>query len=158
MIVIHQAIYGEVQGKTSGHDLLAASDKSELFRRVSGYTDLADRPVEGVLSAPVVRGLFVEDHFLLIRTFPDKSSGMRSGRVFSHALFISKADLHRIHNLSNLLQYHLPSIQKEAKMHILEDLSAEAETISRAVNGREAAATNALLQNDPFIWLGDEGY
>ena len=89
MIIIHQAIYGEVQGKTSGHDLLAASDeKNELFRRVSGHTDLADRPEGGVLSSSVVRGLFTEDHFLLIKTFPDKSPGLRSGRVFSHALFI----------------------------------------------------------------------
>lgn len=159
MIVIHQAIYGEVQGKTSGHDLLAASDeKNELFRRVSGYTDLADRPEGGVLSSPVVRGFFAEDHFLLIKTFPDKSPGLRSGRVFSHALFIPKADLHLVRNLSNLFQYHLPGIQKEAKMHSLEYLSQEAITITGAVDGREAAATNALLQNQPFVWLGEEGY
>lgn len=159
MIIIHQAIYGEVQGKTSGHDLLAASDeKNELFRRVSGHTDLADRPEGGVLSDPVVRGFFAEDHFLLIKTFPDKSLGLRSGRVFSHALFIPKADLHRVRNLSSLFQYHLPGIQKEAKMHPLEYLSQEAMTITGAVDGREAAATNALLQNQPFVWLGEKGY
>ncbi|WP_445370088.1 effector-associated domain EAD1-containing protein (plasmid) [Methylomonas sp. HW2-6] len=159
MIVIHQAIYGELQGKTSGHDLLAASDeKNELFRRVSGYTDLADRPVGGILSSPVVRGFFAEDHFLLIKTFPDKSPGLRSGRVFSHALFIPKADLHRVRELSDLFQYHLPDIQKEAKMHSLEYLSQEAMTITGAVNGREAAATNALLEKQPFVWLGEEGY
>ena len=108
MIVIQQAIYGEVHGKTSGYDLLAASDeKNELFRRVSGYTDLADRPEGGILSSPVVRGFFAEDHFLLIKTFSDKSHGLRSGRVFSHALFIPKADLDRVRNLSNLFQYHL---------------------------------------------------
>jgi hypothetical protein len=159
MIVIHQAIYGEVQGKTSGHDLLAASDeKNELFRRVSGYTDLADRPAGGILSSPVVRGFFAEDHFLLIKTFPDKSPGLRSGRVFSHALFIPKADLHRVRDLSNLFQYHLPDIQKEAKMHSLEYLSQEAMTITGAVDGREAAATNALLEKQPFVWLGEEGF
>ncbi|PKP48546.1 MAG: hypothetical protein CVT94_07955 [Bacteroidetes bacterium HGW-Bacteroidetes-11] len=159
MIVIHQAIYGEVHGKTSGHDILAASDgKSELFRRVSGYTDLADRPEGGVLSGPVVRGFFAEDHFLLIKTFPDKSPGLRSGRVFSHALFIPNADLHRVRNLSNLFQYHLPGIQKEAKMYPLEYHSQEAIATTGAVDGREAAATNALLQNQPFVWLGEEGY
>lgn len=159
MIVIHQAIYGEVQGKTSGHDMLAASnEKNGLFRRVSGYTDLADRPEGGILSCPVVRGFFVEDHFLLIKTFPDKSPGLRSGRVFSHALFISKADLHRVRNLSNLFQYHLPGIQKEEKMTPLEYQSQEAMTSTVAVDGREAAATNALLQNQPFVWLGEEGY
>lgn len=159
MIVIHQAIYGEVQGKTFGHDLFAASDeKSELFRRVSGYTDLADRPEGGVLSGPVVRGIFAEDHFLLIKTFPDRSPGLRSGRVFSHALFIPKADLYRVRILSNLFQYHLPGIQKEAKMHPLEYHSQEAMVKTGAVDGREAAATNALLQNQPFVWLGEEGY
>jgi hypothetical protein len=159
MTIIQQAIYGEVQGKTSGHDLLAASDeKNELFRRVSGYTDLADRPEGGVLSSSMVRGLFAEDHFLLIKTFPDKSPGLRSGRVFSHALFIPKADLHRVNNLSNLFKYHLPSIQKEAKMHSLEYVSQEAKTIKGAVDGREAAATKALLENQLFVWLGEEGY
>jgi hypothetical protein len=159
MTIIHQAIYGEVQGKTSGHDLLAASDeKNELFRRVSGHTDLADRPEGGVLSSSVVRGLFAEDHFLLIKTFPDKSPGLRSGRVFSHALFIPKADIHRVNNLSNLFKYHLPSIQKEAKMHSLEYVSQEAKTIKGAVDGREAAATKALLENQLFVWLGEEGY
>ncbi|MDO8273588.1 MAG: hypothetical protein Q7U82_16965 [Gammaproteobacteria bacterium] len=159
MISIHQAIYGEVHGKTSGHDLLAASDeKNELFRRVSGHTDLADRPEGGVLSSPVVRGLFAEDHFLLIKTFPDKSPGLRSGRVFSHALFIPKADLDRVHNLSSLFKYHLSGIQKEAKMHSVEYLSQEAMTIAAAVDGREAAAVNALLESQPFVWLGEEGY
>jgi hypothetical protein len=159
MIVIHQAIYGEVPGKTSGHDMLAASDeKNELFRKVSGYTDLADRPEGGILSGPVTRGFFAEDHFLLIKTFPDKSPGLRSGRVFSHALFVPKADLHRVCNLSNLFQYHLPSIQKEAKMNILEYESPEAMKTTGVVDGREAAATNALLQNQPFVWLEEEGY
>lgn len=159
MTIIQQAIYGEVQGETSGHDLLAASDeKNELFRRVSGHTDLADRPEGGVLFSSVVRGLFAEDHFLLIKTFPDKSPGLRSGRVFSHALFIPNADLHRVHNLSNLFQYHLPSIQKEAEMLSLEYVSQEAMTITRAVDGREAAATNALLEGQPFVWLGEKGY
>lgn len=159
MIIIHQAIYGEVQGKTSGHGLLAASDeKNELFSRVSGYTDLADRPEGGVLSSSVIRGLFVEDHFLLIKTFPDKSPGLRSGRVFSHALFIPKTDLHRVNNLSNLFQYHLPSIQKEAEMHSFEYVLQEADTTTKTVDGREAAATNALLENQPFVWLGEEGY
>lgn len=159
MIVIHQAIYGEVQGKTSGHDLLASSDeKNELFKRVSGYTDLADRPAGGILSSPVVRGFLFEDHFLLIKTFPDKSPGLRSGRVFSHALFIPKADLHRVRDLSDLFQYHLPDIQKEVKMHPLEYLSQEAMTISGAVDGREVAATNALLEQQLFVWLGEEGF
>ena len=159
MIIIHQAIYGEVLGKTSGHDILASSDeKNELFRRVSGQTDLADRPEGGVLSSPIIRGFFAEDHFLLVKIFPDKSPGLRSGRVFSHALFIPKADLHLVHKLGNLFQYHLSSIQKEAKMPPLEYHSLEAMVPTGAVNGREATATIALLKNEPFVWLGEKGY
>lgn len=158
-MIIHQAIYGEVLGKTSGHDLLAASsDKNELFRRVSGFTDLADRPEGGELSDNVIRGFFAEDHFLLIKSFPDKSPGLRSGRVFSHALFIPEADLYRIHNLSNLFQYFLPDIQKEAKMYSLEYPSSQATAITGPVDGRQAAATNALVEKQPFVWLGDDGY
>lgn len=160
MIIIHQAIYGEVQGKTSGHDLLAASDeKNELFRRVSGHTDLADRPKGGVLSGPVVRVFFVEEHFLLIKTFPDKSPGLRSGRVFSHALFIPEADIHRIQNLVHLFQYFLSGIQKEAKMDSLEcPFLQETRVKTEAVDRREATATYALLENQPFVWMGEEGY
>lgn len=159
MIVIHQAIYGEVPGKTSGHDLLATLDeRNDLFRRVSGYTDLADRPEGGILSSPVVRGFFAEDHFLLIKTFPDKSPGLRSGRVFSHVLFIPKTDLHLVRNLGDLFQYHLSGIQKQAKMYPLEYHSQEAMAPTGAVYGRNATATNALLQNQPFVWLGEEGY
>lgn len=159
MIIIHQAIYGEMQGKTSGHGLLAASDeRTELFRRVSGQTDLADRPGGGVLSSPVVRGLFAEDHFLLIKTFPDNSPRLRTGRVFSHALFIPKSDLHRVNNLRDLFRFHLPGIQKEAKMHSLEYLPQEATTTTEAVDGREATAISALLENQPFVWLGENGY
>lgn len=159
MIIIHQAIYGEVPGETSGHDLLAASDETNnMFRRVSGYTDLADRPEGGILSYPVVRGFFTDDHYLLIKSFPDESPGLRSARVFSHALFISKADLHLVRNLLNLLQHHLSSIQKEAQMHPIEYQSPKSMSPRAEVNGREAIATNALLKGQPFVWLGMESY
>jgi|GEM_PF-3065684 len=159
MIVIQQAIYGEVKGRTIGHDLLCASnERSDLFKRVSGVTDLADRPEGGVLSSPVVRGVFAEEHFLLIKYFPDTNPIMRHGRVFAHTLFIRKTDLHQVSNLFDLFRHHLPGIQKEAEMlpieyHPHEDLAALA-----SVDGRQAAATNALLQNNPFVWLGEEGY
>ncbi|MEL6928778.1 MAG: hypothetical protein AAFO95_09095 [Cyanobacteria bacterium J06600_6] len=159
MIAIHQAIYGEVLGKTSGHDLLAASDNNkELFKRISGYTDLADRPEGGVLPSPIIRGFCVENHFLLIKTFPDKNPKLRSGRVFSHVLLIAKSDLVQVHSLSDLFQYHMSSIQKEAEMHLLKHQSPKTASNKRLVNEREAAATNALFQNLVFVWLGEEGY
>jgi formiminotetrahydrofolate cyclodeaminase len=159
MIVIQQAIYGEVQGRTSGHDLLVASEGSnKIFNQVSGKTDMSDRPEGSVLSGPVLRGFFAENHFLLIKTFPDISSGIRPGRVFSHALFIPQVDLHLVYNLSNLFQYHLSGIQKEAQMLPIEYEPQDAITRKAVVNEREAVATNALMESEPIVWLGEQGY
>ena len=158
MIVIQQAIYGEVPGQTSGHDLLAASgEKDELFRRVSGLTDLADRP-QGGIPNPIVRGLFAEDHFLLIKAFPDVNSGLRSGRLFVHVLFIAKSDLPKVRNISDLFRYHLSAIQKDAEMRPLEYDPQGTSGAECAANGRAAAATNALMNDKPFVWLGEKGY
>lgn len=158
MIVIQQATYGEVPGQSSGHDLLAASgEKDELFRRVSGLTDLADRPHGGIPN-PIVRGLFAEDHFLLIKAFPDVNSGLRSGRLFVHVLFIAKSDLHRVRNISDLFRYHLPAIHKDAEMRPLEYDPRATSGAQVAMTGRAAAASNALLTGKPFVWLGEKGY
>lgn len=158
MIVIEQAIYGEKQGVTSGHDLLAASkEKDDLFKWISGYTDLADRPEGGVLQAPIVRGFFVADHFLLIKTFPD-SETFRSGRVFAHALFIKKDDLPRVNDITDLFRFHLNAIDKEAKMASIEYVPVDVKSPSSSLNVQEKAATNALLAHERVVWLSEDGY
>ena len=158
MMIIEQAIYGEKQGVTSGHDLLADSkEKNELFKRVSGYTDLADRPEGGVLQWPVVRGFFVENHFLFIKTFPD-SETLRSGRVFAHALFIKKEDLPKIQDITDLFKFHLTAIDKEAAMSSIEYAPIEVNATLSSRDPREMAAINALLANERVVWLSEEGY
>ncbi|WP_420386630.1 hypothetical protein [Roseivirga sp.] len=158
MMIIEQAIYGEKQGVTSGHDLLAASEeKNELFERVSGYTDLADRPEGGVLQAPVVRGFFVQDHFLLIKTFPD-SQTLRSGRVFAHALFIKKEDLPKVKDITDLFKFHLTAIDKEAAMASIEYTPIDIKAPSSLLAPQEMAAVNALLADERVVWLSEEGY
>lgn len=159
MIIIQQAIYGEVPGKTVGHDLLVASDeKNELFRHVSGRTDLADRPQGGVLIKPIIRGLFAEDHFLLAKNFPNQSQELRSGRVFAHVLFIRKTDLPRMTQPSQLFKFLMPSINKEEEMPLLKYDPLDSKNLSDTVDGRAAAATNALLQEKNIAWLGETGY
>lgn len=159
MITIQQAIYGEIPGKTKGHDLLAATDKQrEFFRHVSGKTDLADRPQGGILNKPIVRGFFTDDHFLLVKNFPDRSQEVRSARVFAHVLFIRKADLHKVTHISQLFRSHMSDIHKEAEMPLLEYNPLDLNNLSGAVRGREEAATNALLQQKNFVWLGERGY
>lgn len=158
MMIIEQAIYGEKQGVTSGHDLLSASvEKNELFKRVSGYTDLADRPEGGVLKGPVVRGFFVEDHFLLIKTFPD-SETLRSGRVFAHALFIKKEDLPKVQDITDLFKLHLKTIDKEATMASIEYTPIDINARSSLLKPQEIAAVNALIENERAVWLSEEGY
>lgn len=158
MTIIEQAIYGERQGITSGHDLLAASqNKNELFKRVSGYTDLADRPEGGILRTPVVRGFFLSDHFMLVKTFPD-SETLRAGRVFAHALFVKKADLSKVKDITDLLKLHLSVIDKDAKMVSIEYAPMDTKTSSRLPNQQEIEGINALFIHERVIWLSEEGY
>ncbi len=159
MIVIQQAIYGEVPGVTSGYDILNSSgEKNDFPKRVSGSTDLADRPVGSVLSAPIVRGFCVEDYFLFVKTFPDTAPELRSGRVFSHVLFVPKNDLFRISDPSELFQFHLSGIEKDAEMFPINYHPNNIEVIKDRVDGRVVAATNALVFNEQFVWSGYKGY
>lgn len=159
MITIHQAIYGE----SSGHALLAKSDsKNEIFNRISGYTDLNDRPEGGALSQPIIKGIFIENHFALIKIFPDLNPGMRAGRVFSHALILDQTSFLEIKNIHDLLKFHLSSIDKKSKMEPITYDETNPELIQTKPSVREASAINAIVnyeQNkNSIVWLGEEGY
>lgn len=158
MITIHQAIYGE----KSGHALINSTDNGKFTSRISGYTDLADRPEGGVLLTSIIRGIWVDSNFLLIKTFPDLSPGMRSGRVFSHVLVISKDDIHQINDISELFQFHLSAIDKGVSLEPIQYRPSTKNTISAAIKGREAVAINALVEHANYTnciaWLNEDGY
>lgn len=158
MITIHQAIYGE----KSGHALLSSTDQGDISSRISGYTDLSDRPEGGVLSTSIIRGFWVDDHFLLIKTFPDLSSGMRSGRVFSHVLIIEKDDIHKIKDISDLFKFHLTDIDKDALLDPIQYNPTGNDAVLSIVNGRQVAGVNAIVKHSDYIdciaWLNEEGY
>ena len=97
MIRIEQAIYGE----QDGHNLLKSSfENSNIPKRLSGFTDLVDRPPTRVLSKPIIRGFYEEEHFLLIKSFPDLSEEVRTGRIFSHALILKKEEYLKLFDIS----------------------------------------------------------
>lgn len=158
MIEIHQAIFG--QGRDPGHSLLKSSyDKDTIANQLSGYTDLVDRPLNGTLSKPIVRGFIIKEHFLLIKYFPDFKG--RPGRVFSHAIIIKKEDYLRVKDISDLLHYHLSIIDKHFDPKVIH-YENNPETTSIHLDNRTSNATNALINhidnNNAIVWIGETGY
>lgn len=159
MITIQQAIYGE----NSGHALLAKSEsKNDVFNRISGYTDLNDRPAGGALSYPIIKGIFIENHYVLIRIFPDLSPGMRPGRVFSHALILDLENFLQVNNICDLFQFHLTSIEKKVSLEPIIYNNPLINSIQYKANDRESSAINALAIHEQnkncIVWLGEDGY
>jgi hypothetical protein len=158
MIEIHQAIFGE--GRDRGHSLLKSSYSNDLFaNQISGFTDLVDRPANGVLSSPITRGFVVKESFLLIKSFPDAAG--RRGRVFSHALIITKNDYAKIKDVTDLLQFHLGEIDKDAKTDAIQYSNTPPNRISSKSN-RIMNATDAVINhidfNNAIVWAGEVDY
>lgn len=158
MILINQAIYGE----KNGHNLLKSSfQDANIPKRLSGFTDLVDRPPTRILSQPLIRGIFEDDYFLLIKSFPDLSVDVRPGRVFSHALIIEKEQYLQIHDITELLKYHLPDINKNAQLNPIshENLIS---TNKPALNGTIAGGINAVANHieyeNTILWTSEKGY
>ncbi len=159
MIIIHQAIYGE----NSGHALLSMSDSgNDIFNRISGYTDLNDRPAGGILSEPIVKGIFIENHYVLIKIFPDLSPSMRPGRVFSHALILDRENFLQVNDICDLLQFHLSSIDKKVNLEPIVYENPSHDAIPHNISGRESSAINELAIHEEnkncIVWLGEDGY
>ena len=109
-IIIHQALCGE---NNKAWDLLKTTmPEIPVAKSIAFKTDLQDQPPSGILWAPSIRGFMLGDHFLLMKTYPDKSPDVRPGRVFSHVLIISKNDLPNIPVISSLLKYFPKDIDK----------------------------------------------
>lgn len=158
MITIHQAIYGE----RSGYSLLNSSETIGIAKQISGYTDLTDRPEGGILSTPVIRCFWVQSCFLIVKTFPDLSPGMRPGRVFSHALIINKDDFYQITNISDLFKFHLSVIDKVALLQPIHYIPLKEDFEFSSTSHRESAGINALIDysdyNNCIAWVGGENY
>jgi len=158
MIEIHQATFGE--GSDRGHALLNSSYPTDTIpNQISGFTDVTDRPREGDLSHPIIRGFLTKGQFLLIKSFPDSSG--RQGRVFSHALIIKEADYLQIEDLSELLQFFLPTLDKEAEMMVIPYNSGLAKKMNEPTQVELLAIDgliNHLTYDNTIVWLSEQYY
>ncbi len=161
-IIIHQAFCGEKNKawcllKTTMPEILDA--KSIAFK-----TDLQDQPPSGIFWVPSIRGFMHGDNFLLMKTYPDKSPDVRSGRVFSHVLIISKKDLPYIPDISSLLKKFPKEIDKFIS---IEPISFFADKENRFkfdsnLQLRFNKAIRAFIHihkyKNTIIWIGQENY
>ncbi|WP_417361101.1 hypothetical protein [Galbibacter sp.] len=160
MIEIHQVICGDDNGSYS---LLKSSytDATTPIRFASS-TDLIDRPPNGELENPIIRGFWKDNHFILIKTFPDTSKGVRKGRVFSHALIIKEKDLLLIKDITQILKHHLTSIDKSIALNPINFKNNDGDDISKKEDNRMSYAINNVIEhhssNNTIVWIGKEGY
>jgi hypothetical protein len=160
MIEVHQALFGDDSG---AYSLLTSSfSDSAVPLRFANSTDLIDRPPDGVLAEPVIRGFWKEKCFMLIKSFPDTSSGVRKGRVFSHALIIQEKDLLRIQDITGLFKYHLGFIDKSLNLEPIHFKNTGKYNEILKDDKRIFYAINSLIEHNEnyntIAWVGTNGY
>lgn len=160
MIEIHQAICGDDNGSFS---LLKSSYTNPTIPiRFASSTDLIDRPPNGELEEPVIRGFWKGNHFILIKTFPDTSKGMRVGRVFSHALIIEENDFLFIQDITSLFKYFLESIDKSLELKPIHFKNSHRYDETLKEDKRLSYAINSLIKHhenyNTIVWIGNDNY
>lgn len=155
MSTIHQAVFGDING---GYGLLRSTCDVELAKRISGYTDLHEQTPDGINWDNVLRGFSIENYYLLMRTFVDKSPNIRDGRVYSHCLIIALADLNEINNLQELVKCLPINFRKDSAIEVLKlenDSYGDSSTTLRT-----NFLINTILQceSELIAWIDYEGY
>jgi hypothetical protein len=160
-IVINQAIYGD---KSGAYSLLKSSfEKVDIAKRICNATDLLDRPANNVLESPIIRGFCLNDYYVLVKSFPDLSENVRTGRVFSHALIIHQDDLYELSDIEQLFSFFLDEVNKEALLNPIELIDVcSKQLIDESLKQRIYAAVNGLIDHQNFgntvLWKGAEDY
>lgn len=161
-IIIHQSLCGENSKKA--WDLLQTTMPDiSIARSIAFKTDLQDQ-AGGVAWKPTIRGFLQDDYFLLIKTFPDKSSDVRQGRVFSHVLLISKKDIDSVADIGSLFKYLPIEIDKSLSIAPIKfnpkELSGIVlpngfqERFNKAIYGFKKASDF----KNTIIWVGEENF
>jgi hypothetical protein len=159
-IQIHQAICGENQKawallKTTMPDV-------SLAKKIAFRTDLQDTAPAGISWQSVIRGFLFENYYLIIKTFPDTSSDVRKGRVFSHCLIISKSDLSAIDDISILFSFFKDTIDKLAPIEVINYEAGGRYQIPTGLKPRFNKAIRSFVNlqqfNNTIIWVGQENY
>jgi hypothetical protein len=161
-IVVHQAICGE---QHKAWDLIATTlDDWSTAKKIAFRTDLQDSPPSGIDWSPALRGFLYENHYLIIKTYIDKSPDVRKGRVFSHCLIIAEADLKHLNDISPLLLLFKPNIDKGISLTTVElDLSSSEPPLMDAVLEQRF---NKIYQNfinletykNTIVWVGKKNF
>lgn len=157
-IIVHQAICGE---QNKAWELLKTTlDDNSLARKIAFQADLQDSPPSGQHWSPVVRGFTFGDFFLFIKTYPDNSSDVRNGRVFSHCLILNKVDLSQVYDISILLNIFPSEINKSIHLEPIIVTSEQQEfvTLGDSVRLRFNKAIQSFLTftsgAGPIVWVG----
>ena len=113
-MIIHQLICGETNKK--GWGLLKSTIPDASIAEAIAFVSNLQDSAGGVKWLPAIRGFYYHDFFLLMKTFPDNSPSVRSGRAFSHVLLISKDDINSIADIGSLFKFLPDEIDKSISL------------------------------------------
>ena len=158
-VIIHQALCGENENdRSSGFSLLKTTlEDKALSKKILPKTNLADLPSSGISWIPAVRGFLVDQHFLIIKTYPDNSPKVRTGRLFSHVLIINKDDIGGINDISTLFARFDEEINKDLVIHPIQyhsDNHSQSDYTSR----EKKVAQGIVSNKRNIIWIGQSGF
>ena len=158
-IIVHQALCGENENdKSSGFSLLKTTlEDKALTKKILPKTNLADLPSSGINWVPAIRGFMVDQHFLILKTYPDNSPKVRTGRLFSHVLIMKKEDVGSINDLSILFAYFEDRINKDLSITPIEYQAKN--SFSSTYSSREKKVAQGIINtNKNIIWIGQLGF
>ncbi|MVM29273.1 hypothetical protein GO755_04455 [Spirosoma sp. HMF4905] len=156
--VVHQALFG--QDDSWGFGLLSTTHPNQsLVRRMGNSTDLIEQVPDQVSWQPTLRGRKWNEYYLLFKTYPDSSIGMRPGRVFSHVLIIESVNLPTVSNLRPLLDLLPIQLNKD----IVLDPVSVAPSLPQQIDitprlGYMLQQYVSPTRSGPLIWAGQYGF
>jgi GTPase-associated protein 1, N-terminal domain type 1/Effector-associated domain 1 len=161
-MIIEQAIYGDRHG---AHALLASSSESVDIKNFVKYTDLPDVITPGVRIAPYVSSHHIGEFLTISRTFPEDPQATRPGMVFSHVLFIPKAEAIHIGNLECLFGLLCTTPNRLMKLESIRNFENPTDAPKRTAL-KQRIDLPSLLQllisqhrrKQPIVWVGYENF
>lgn len=158
-VIIHQALCGENEDdKSSGFSLLKTTlEDKTLAKKILPKTNLADLPSSGIGWVPAIRGFLVDQHFLIIKTYPDNSPKVRTGRLFSHVLIINKDDISRVNDISTLFAQFGEKINKDLTISPIQYYS-DNYLQSNYTSREKKVAQGVIGDKKNIIWVGQLGF
>lgn len=161
-INVHQAICG--QGPSQGWELLDTTLPDLNTAKILAYKSDLNEQSGGILWNPCIRGFCVDSYYLIMKTFPDTSPGMRPGRAFSHVFILEKGLLPKFDNILNLFSLLPFSVEKDIDLDILTvDTTVESNlSVSSEFQGRFNKVVHGYLKahdyNNTILWSGQEDF